>query len=119
MRTSGAAGEAGRDHRLAELLQRPRDVDALAAGHRPLLDGAMAPPKPEVRHRERLVDRRVERDRNDHLGSVPTFQRAQPRGAVERTTRLAERSMRSGGASTLCDCARNATGDAISGARPA
>ena len=56
----------GRDHGLAERLQRARDVDALAARHRALFDGAVAAPEPEVRHRERLVDRRVERDRDDH-----------------------------------------------------
>ena len=33
-----AAGDAGRDHGLAERLQRARDVHALAAGHRGLLD---------------------------------------------------------------------------------
>jgi hypothetical protein len=54
------------DHRLAERLQRARDVHALAARHRALLDRAVTPPKPEVRHRQRLVDRRVERDRDDH-----------------------------------------------------
>ena len=34
----GATREAGRDHGLAEPLERARDVDALAARHRRLLD---------------------------------------------------------------------------------
>ena len=65
----GAAGEPGGDHRLAERLERARDVDALAAGHRRLLDGAVAAAEPEVRHRQRLVDRGVERDGDDHDAS--------------------------------------------------
>ena len=66
VRPGGAAGEAGGDHRLPEGLQRARDVHALAARARPLVHGAVAPSQPEVRHRQRLVDRRVERDRDDH-----------------------------------------------------
>src|SRR6202035_1497041 len=92
------AGEAGRDHRLAEALQRARDVDSLAARHRALFDGAMASPEPEVRHGERLVDRRVEGDRDDHPASVPTFRGALTADdAVAPTThRLAERRQRPG-----------------------
>src|SRR5829696_2595208 len=37
------------------------------AGHAGLLDGAMAPAEPEVRHGERLVDGGVECDGDDHL----------------------------------------------------
>ena len=66
----GPPAKPGRDHGLAERLERARDVDALAAGHRALLDGAVAAPEPEVRHRERLVDRRVEGDGDDHAMPV-------------------------------------------------
>ncbi len=62
----GPAGDARRDHRLAERLQRARDVHALAARHRGLLDGPMAASDAEVRHRQRLVDRCIERDGDDH-----------------------------------------------------
>ena len=68
-RAGGAAGHAGGDHRLAERLQRARDVHALAAGHGGLLDRAVAAAEPEVRHGERLVDRGVEGDGDDHLTS--------------------------------------------------
>src|SRR5205085_8575897 len=61
------AGHTRGDHRLAECLQRARDVDALSARHRRLLNSAMAPAQPEAWDRERLVDRRVERDGDDHL----------------------------------------------------
>jgi len=36
-----------------------------------LLDGTVAPAEPEVRNRERLVDRGVERDRDDHGRALP------------------------------------------------
>ena len=61
-----AAGDAGRDHRLAERAQRAGDVHALAARHGGLLDGAVTAAEPEVRHRERLVDGGVEGDGDDH-----------------------------------------------------
>ena len=41
-RAGGAAGKPGGDHRLPELLDRAGDVDALAARHRGLIDGAVA-----------------------------------------------------------------------------
>ena len=64
-----AAGEPGGDHRPAEQLQRPRDVDALAAGDGPRLDRAVATSEPEVRDGDGPVDRRVERHGKDHCGS--------------------------------------------------
>ena len=70
-RARRAAREAGGDDRLAERLERAGDVDALAARHRRLLDGAMPASEPEVRHGQRLVDRRVEGDGDDHATSVP------------------------------------------------
>jgi hypothetical protein len=68
-----AAREASRDHRLAKRLQGAGDVDALASRHRPLLGGAVAATDPEVGYRERLVDRGVERDGDDHdpKGGLP------------------------------------------------
>ena len=42
------------------------DVHALAAGHRGLLHGAVAPAEPEVGHGQRLVDGGVEGDGDDH-----------------------------------------------------
>ena len=71
----------------AERLEHARDVDALAARHRRLLDGAVAAAEPEVRHRERLVDRRVERDGDDHAASGSSRARRRPR----RTARAAPR----------------------------
>src|SRR5204863_8762125 len=71
--------EARRDHRLAERLQRPRHVDALAAGHGALLDRAVTAPEAEVRHGERPVDRRVQRDGDDHAASVPLRRRLRAR----------------------------------------
>ena len=68
-RAGGTAGHAGGDHGLAQRLQRPRHVHALAARHRGLLDRAVAAAEPEVRHGERLVDRGVEGDGDDHLTS--------------------------------------------------
>ena len=65
-RAGRAAAKPGRDDRRAERLEHARDVDALAARQRRLLDRAVAATEPEVRHRERLVDRRVEGDRDDH-----------------------------------------------------
>ena len=68
-RAGRAAREAGRDHGLPERLEHARDVDALAARHLGLLDRAVAAAEAEVRDRERLVDRRVERDGDDHAAS--------------------------------------------------
>ena len=61
-----AAGEPGGDHGPAEQLQGARDVDALAARHRPRLDRAMAMAETEVRDRDGAVDRGVQGDREDH-----------------------------------------------------
>ena len=80
----GAAGEAGRDHRLAERLERARDVDPLAARHGGLLDRAMATPEPEVGHREGLVDRRVEGDGDDHAIPLDPSWRRRRRTARRR-----------------------------------
>ena len=49
----------GRDHRLAEPLDRPGDVDALAARHRLLVDRPMSATGREVGYLERLVERRL------------------------------------------------------------
>ncbi len=64
-----SAGEARGDDGLSEALQRAGDVDALAAGHRALFDGPVAPAEPEAGNGQRLVDRGVERDRDDHAGA--------------------------------------------------
>src|SRR5665213_1646751 len=69
LRAGRAALEAGRDHGLAERLQGARDVDALAPGERAALDGAVAAPEPEARHGQRLVDRGVECDGDDHCST--------------------------------------------------
>ena len=62
-----AAGEAGGDHGLPERLQGPGDIDALAAGKRQALAGAVAETRLEIRHRQRAVKSRVECNGNDHL----------------------------------------------------
>src|SRR6202012_766396 len=64
-----AAGKAGRDHRLSQALDGGGDVDALAAGHRRLIDRAMTAPGSEAGDLERLVHRGVERDGDDHVAS--------------------------------------------------
>src|SRR5581483_4721515 len=68
-----AAGEARSDDRDAERLQRPRDVDPLAACERQ--PGARAVPLPplEVRHGDRAVDCRVEGDGDDHRKNASTW----------------------------------------------
>ena len=75
----------GGDHRRAERLEHARDVDALAARHRRLVDAAVAPAEAEVRDRQGLVDRRVERDGEDH-GAVSASRRGL-RGARGRRRR--------------------------------
>src|SRR6185312_12097614 len=86
-RAGRAAGEAGGDHGAPEQLDRARDVDALPAGHRRLRDRAMAAADAEVRHLERLVDRRVEGDRDDHAAvSMSTRRRSRRRAPRARTT---------------------------------
>src|SRR5690606_19952087 len=64
------AGDAGRDHRLAEGLERARHVDALAPGHRRLLDRTVTVAEPEVRHGKGPVHGRIERDGDDHAPVV-------------------------------------------------
>ena len=107
---------------VAERLEHARDVDALAARHRRLLDGAVAAPEPEVRHRQRLVDGRVERDGDDH--AAPAFSRARlrrgPRGRCAAGPAAPYRSTRRRRAATpigvvnqdLVRCARPAAGTA-------
>ena len=68
-RAGPAAGEAGRDDRHVEPLQRAGDVDPLAARERQHLARAVAVPALEVRHGQRAVERGVERDGDDHRGS--------------------------------------------------
>src|SRR4051812_11978685 len=87
-RARRAAREAGGDHRLAERLERARDVDALAARHRALLDRPVAAAEAEVGHAERPVDRRVQRDGDDHAASVPLRRRLRA-----RRRRMARRRM--------------------------
>ena len=65
-RPGRAADEAGGDHRAAEQVQRPRHVDALAAGDGAALDRAVATTQAEVRDRDGAVDRRVQSHREDH-----------------------------------------------------
>src|SRR5262249_12120799 len=60
------AGEAGGDHGPIEDLQRPGDVDPLAAGDGAPLDGAMPVALVEAGDGDRAVDRGVEGDREDH-----------------------------------------------------
>ena len=69
-RAGRPAGQPGGDHRLAEALQRARDVDALAAGGRPRVDRAVAVAERDAGHRDRPVERDVQRDREDH-SSLP------------------------------------------------
>src|SRR5262249_50860076 len=61
-----SAGEAGGDDRDAEALQRPRDVDPLAAGQRQALARAVPLAALEVRNGQRAIDGGVERDGDDH-----------------------------------------------------
>ena len=67
------AHEAGDDHGLAQGLERPGDVDALAARQREALGGAVAEPGLEVGNGECLVDRGVGRDGDDHARPPVTF----------------------------------------------
>src|SRR6266436_427019 len=96
MRAGRPSREAGGDHRLAESLQRAGYVDALAARHRALIHRAMATAELEVGHGERLVDRRVQRDRDDHPDLEPTLRRAWMAGVARYRTphRLAKGSSR-------------------------
>jgi hypothetical protein len=66
-RAGAAACQARRDYGDAEPLQRPRDVDPLAAGEREPGTRAVALPALEVRDGQRPVDRRVDRDGDDHV----------------------------------------------------
>src|ERR687895_1163565 len=74
-RARGPARDPGGDHRLAERAEGARDVHPLAARHRRLLHGAVAPSEPEVRHGQRLVDRGVEGDGDDHRRTSRTRRR--------------------------------------------
>ena len=65
-RARPAAGEAGRDDRDVQPLERARDVDPLAAGERQARARAVAVAELEVRHGQRAVERRVHRDGDDH-----------------------------------------------------
>src|SRR5581483_3479932 len=78
------AREPCRDHGTTEALDRPRDVDALATRHRRLLDRPMTAPEPEVRHLQRLIDCRVEGDRDDHAALPMSARRCRRR--LRRTT---------------------------------
>src|SRR5215213_9266138 len=90
-RPRGTAGDAGRDHRLAQGPQRARHVHALAARHRRLLDSAMTPPEPEVGDSQGLVDGGVEGDGDDHLltGLNRTRRRRARRDTPTRIARTA------------------------------
>jgi hypothetical protein len=61
-----------------EALQRPGDVDPLAAGEREHVAGAMALTALEVRHGERAVERGVERDGDDHRKIPPKWSSVRP-----------------------------------------
>ena len=66
-----AADEAGDDHRLIEYLESAGDVDTFAARERETLAGPVAEARLEVGHGERLVDRGVGCDGDDHV-AVPS-----------------------------------------------
>ena len=72
-----APGEARREHRLTERLERARHVDPLAARLYETLGAAVAKADLEVRDAQRLVDRRVQRHRHDHGASLVDRRRAQ------------------------------------------
>ena len=65
-RPRSSPGEACRDNRNIQPLQRARDVDPFPAGKRETRACAMAMPRLEVWNRERAVDRSVERHGDDH-----------------------------------------------------
>ena len=113
MRPRCPARKPGRDHGLSERLERTCDVDALAARHRALIDGSVTAPESKVRNGERLVDRRVERDRDDHRGSLFTFRRARAaNGALACTGyRLAEPGARTWRSSTDLRALRRGSAD--------
>src|SRR3954452_23054381 len=64
--SGGSAGQARRDHRPAEELERAGDVHSLAAGDRARLHRSMTAAEPQVRNCDRPVDRRVQCHRQDH-----------------------------------------------------
>ena len=68
-----APGEAGRDHRHTQVLQRAGDVDPLAAGERQAGARAVALAELEVRHGQRAIDGGVERDGDDHENQAPMW----------------------------------------------
>jgi hypothetical protein len=70
-RAGTTAGEARRDDRYVETLERARDVDALTARERQALAGAVALTKLEVRDGQGAVDRGVECDGDDQVNQLP------------------------------------------------
>ena len=64
------AGEPGGDDGLTERSQRARDVDALAAGLQISRRAAMTAADLQIRDAKGLVDRGVERDRQEHVASA-------------------------------------------------
>ena len=79
-RPRSPARQPRRDDGYVEELERARDVDALAAGERQHLTRAVAIADLEHGHRERAVERRVDRDGDDHVTSSQRF------SAVRRRT---------------------------------
>jgi hypothetical protein len=72
-RAGAAAGKPGRDDGHVEPLQRARNVNTLPARQRQPLARAVALAELEVRHRQRPVDCRVERDGDDHENQLPMW----------------------------------------------
>src|SRR5919201_648760 len=87
------ADEPRRDDRDAEQLQRPGDVDALAACQHQALARAVALSALEVRHRERAVEGRVQRDGDDHV-SLPVAAGSVTVSSPRRDRRYAARRSR-------------------------
>src|SRR6266508_3097692 len=77
-RTGASAREPGRHDRDVEPLERARDVDPLAPGQRESLARAVALAQLEVRHRDRPVERDVERDGDDHVNQSPMWLNVRP-----------------------------------------
>ena len=73
-----AAGEARRDDRDVEPLQRAGDVDPLAAGKCQHLARTMALAALEVRDGQRAVESGVQRDGDDHPSSPPRWWSVRP-----------------------------------------
>ena len=73
-----ATSQARRHDGDVETLQCARDVDALAAGEREALAGAMPVAELKVRNGERPVERRVQRHGHDHENQPPMCRRVRP-----------------------------------------